>query len=103
MVLHAERLVCRRFEAFARAVVQVHVRRLRDAFERIEVDDETVILRGDLDATGGKILDRLIQTTVAELELVTAAAERARQQLMPEANSKNRLLAKQILDGLDGM
>ena len=70
VVLHAEGASVRRVEAFAGAVVQVHVGRARVTREGVDVHHEAVVLRGDLDAAGGQIFDRLVQPAVAELELV---------------------------------
>ena len=40
--------------------------RFRRALERVRVDGEAVILRGDLDFSRGQIHDRLIAAVVAE-------------------------------------
>src|SRR5579859_4302806 len=93
VVLHAERPQIRRREPLARAVVQVHVRRAHARGERREIDAKTVVLRGDLDAPGGEILHGLIAAAMAELQLVRPAAEREAQELVPEADPEDRLLA----------
>ncbi len=40
------------------------------AAERVDVDGEAVVLRGDLDLAGGEVHHRLVAAVVAELELV---------------------------------
>src|SRR5690606_41687561 len=96
MVLDAERSEARRFEPFARAVVQMQVRGVGDAAQRLDIDDEAVILRRDLDAPRLQILHRLIETPVAELQLVGVATEREREELVPEADAEKGACAEQL-------
>src|SRR6185295_10475391 len=70
VVLDAEGSQIFRREAFARAVVQVDVRRDDALREGIEIDAEAVVLRGDLDLAGREILHRLVRAAMAELQLV---------------------------------
>ena len=55
------------------------------------VDREAVVVGGDLDLSGGQILDRLVDATMAELQLVSAEAERTAQQLVTEADAEERV------------
>ncbi len=82
VVLDGEGLGVGGFEAFAGAVVEVDMGALCGGAEGVHVYDEAVILRGDLDAAGGEIFDRLVEAAVAEFELVGVGAERTGEQLM---------------------
>ena len=95
MVLHGEERQLLVREALDGPVVEVDVRELGAAAERVDVDGEAVVLRGDLDLAGGQIHDRLVAAVVAELELVGAAAEREPEDLVPEADAEDRHLAEQ--------
>src|SRR3954462_2026434 len=86
-----------------RAVVEVEVRQLRGAevglpaHGLIGVDRllaarpehrEAVVLRGDLDAPGLEVLDRMVAAAVAEGQLEGLQPDRAAQQLMAEADAE---------------
>ena len=60
-----------------------------------------MVLARDLDDPGGQVLDRMIGAVVAERELVRLEADRAAQQLMPEADAVDRSLSDQLSDGVD--
>ncbi len=51
-----------------------------------------VVLRSNVDLVGEHVLDRLIVPAVSELELVGLAPRRTREQLIAEADAKNRNL-----------
>ena len=55
-----------------------------------------MVLRGDGNSPAPKVLDRLIATAVAELELEGVSPEGMGQQLVSKANSKNRLFADEL-------
>ena len=77
VVLHGENRQLLVTQTFDRVVVEVYMRDLHlGGIERIKVDTETVILRGDLDLAGRKVLDRLVGSAMAELEFVRAASHR---------------------------
>ena len=96
MVLHGEDRQLTMGQSFDGIVVQVQMGYLSCAFERIRVHREPVILRGDLDFARGQIHHRLIAAVVAELELVSLAAEREPHDLMAEANPEDRFLADEL-------
>ena len=78
-------------------VVQIDMRKLDRALERVGVDGEAVVLRRDFDLAGGQIFHRLIAAVMTELELVRPAAESEAQNLMPETNAEDRSFADQLL------
>mmetsp|Transcript_31908 Transcript_31908/g.60035 ORF Transcript_31908/g.60035 Transcript_31908/m.60035 type:complete len:317 (-) Transcript_31908:58-1008(-) len=51
-----------------------------------------MVLGGDVAAAGAEIHTRLVHAAIAKLHLVGVATSRQRQELMPEANSKDRQL-----------
>src|ERR1043166_2428674 len=64
-------------ETFERLVVEIDVHVLDLVLrQRVGIDRKAVILRGDLDAAGAEVLDRMIAAAMAELQLVRPAAER---------------------------
>ena len=70
-------------ETFERVVVEVHVGELHVlARQRVEVYTEAVVLAGDLDLAGAKVLDRMVGAAMAELELVRRAAQGQAQNLV---------------------
>ena len=62
---------------------------------------EAVVLRGDGDAAGGEVLDRVVGAAVPERELEGLQAGRAREQLVAEADSEHRLADEQRADRVD--
>lgn len=67
MVLHAEQRQRVMPQAFERIVVQVDVRQVNFAlFQRVGVDGEVVIVRGDLDLAGCHLFDRVIAAVMSE-------------------------------------
>src|SRR3954462_13078531 len=90
-------------QALDGAVVEVQVRELRGAevglpahglvgVDRLLAsrpqDREAVVLRGDLDAAGLEVLDRMVAAAVAEGQLEGLQPDRAAQQLMAEADAE---------------
>src|SRR5947208_16438255 len=67
------------------------------ALERVGVDGEAVILRGDLHLSGGQIHHRLVSAVMAELELVGLPAQSEPHDLVAETNSEDRFLADEPL------
>src|SRR5271157_3728992 len=71
MVLHAEKPKIPVLQAFLRAVVQVHVGGSgASSRQRVHIDVESVILRGDGNFASVEILDRMVCAMVTELQLV---------------------------------
>src|SRR5207237_6301206 len=90
MVLHAEhrfRLVTQTLDG---AVVQIDVRDGDIRWQRLRVDREAVILRGDLDLARFQLLHRVVCAPMTELQLVGLAAQRQRKDLMPETDAECR-------------
>src|SRR5262245_60617561 len=90
MILDGKERLLRVGQALDRPVVEVQVREARLASERIDVNREAVVLRGDLDLARRRVHDRMVRAVVAELELVGRAAEREPEDLMAEANAEDR-------------
>ena len=103
MILDAEHRFAPVTHAFHGLVVQVDVGRLQFGRKIVQVDGKAVILRGDLDPVGQIIEDRLIRSTMAELELEGLAAQGNPQKLMAQADAENRGLADQAVDGVVGI
>jgi len=98
VILHGEGGDVEGVQALDHVVVQVDVahldpaearRRLHDALGR-GVDRETVVVRGDLDSSGGLVDHGLVDAAVAERQFVRAEAERAAEQLVAEADAEER-------------
>ena len=69
--------------------------------QRIGIDREAVIVRGDFDLAGELVQHRMIRAAMAELQLVGLAAEREAEDLMAEADAEDRRLADQLADVVD--
>src|SRR3954471_21316783 len=93
VVLHAAGGHVEQADALDRAVVEVHVGQLRLAEVALQplaglaLHGEAVVLRRDRDAAGADVLDRVVRPAVAERELERLQADRAREQLVPEADA----------------
>lgn len=81
-------------------IIQVDVRDLYIGRQAGRIDGKAVILTGDADAAIAQIFDRLIASTVTKLELEGFATIRVTQQLMPQADAKDRLLPIRVLSSL---
>ena len=103
MVLHAEGARIDVADPLARAVVEMHVRDFAFAGERIAIDTEAVVLGGHFDASRREILHGLIETSMAELQLVGASAQRQAKYLVPETDSEQRTFADQSAHRVDGV
>src|SRR3954451_19590069 len=95
-------------QALDRAVIEVQVGKLCGAEVRLPADRlvtldrrlaarslhrEAVVLRGDVDSSGGEILDRVVGAAVPEGQLEGLEAYRAAQQLVAEADPEDGRLA----------
>ena len=103
VVLHAERGERLMSQPFDSAIVQVDVSCLDIAWQALIIDREAVVLRGDLDLAVALIDDGLIDTTMAELELEGLRSECLAENLMPQADAKDRHLAQERMHGFDGV
>src|SRR5436305_3444260 len=61
--------------------------------DRVRIDGEVVIVRGDLDFAAIEAFHRMIAAMMSELELVSSAAEREADKLMSEADAEYGSLA----------
>ena len=59
-------------------------------------DGEPVVLRGDLDAAGREVLDRVVGAAVPERELEGLEADRPAQELVAEADAERRAPADEV-------
>src|SRR5208282_4536946 len=60
-----------------------------------------MVVRGDLDLAAGQLLYRMISAVVAEFQLEGLASERNSDQLMPQADSEDRLPSHQTPNVVD--
>src|SRR5262245_29631865 len=91
MVLHREDRPLAVPEALAGAIVEVEVRRLpAERGHRSRIDREAVVLGGDLDLPGRRVLDRMVGAVMTEGQLVRAPARRETENLMTEADAEDR-------------
>ena len=58
--------------------------------QRLRVDREAVVHRGDLDLAGGQVLDRVVGAVVALMHLHGLAAEGEAEHLVAEADAEGR-------------
>ena len=104
MVLDGEGWLVFAAESLVRVVVEVQVRQLDlFFFKRVGVHAEAVVLAGDFDLSRLEILDGVIGSTVAELELVCLGAERQGENLVAEADAEDGDFAEEFADGFDGV
>ena len=102
MILHAEKRQRAVAHALVGVVVQIHVRDFDVARrQRIGVDAETVILRGDFDLAGQQIFYRMIRTVMAEFQLEGLAAQRQAAELVAQADAEDRHAAQQLANVFD--
>ena len=101
VVLDAERLQLLVADAFNGLIVQVDVSDFGPFRQGVDVEREAVILRGNLDLSGLLVEDRLIRPPMTELQLERLAAQSESEQLLPQADAKNRLFAEQAAYRLD--
>ncbi len=86
-------------EAFERVIVQVHMRDLNlIQIERVGVHRESMVVGGDLHLARDFIDDRMIRTSMSELELVGFRVQRQTQHLVTKTDSENRCLPDQLSD-----
>src|SRR5262249_53375914 len=66
--------------------------------ERIGIDGESMVVRGDLDFAGDFVEHRMICAAMAELQFVRLATNRDAENLVAEANPENWLAGDQLAD-----
>src|SRR5208337_2448664 len=99
MVLHGKKRHPGSLQSFDGVVVQVQMRKFRASFQRLVIDREAMVLRGDLDAPRPQIHHGMISAMMPEIKLVGLAAQRQPQKLMPQTDAEHRLLAQNARDG----
>src|ERR1700756_719551 len=86
-------------QTFEGVVIQIDMGQVYLALlQRIRIDGEVMVVRGDLDLAVVRLLYRMIAAMVAELQLVTPAPKRETDQLVAETDTEDRLLAYQPPD-----
>ncbi len=104
VVLHAEEGSVFVAHAFVGVVVEIQVRDFDVAGgQRVGIDAEAVILRGDFDLVGQKIFYRMIRAVVAEFQFEGFAAQREAAELVAEADAENGDAARQLADIVVGI
>ncbi len=71
--------------------------------DRLWIDGEVVVMRGDFDLAGYVVPYRVIAAVMAELELVGFAAEREATELVAEADAEDRYAAYHLPNRLHGI
>ena len=82
-------------DAFYRVVVEVDVcnfHRFSVGGYRIGIDAEAVVLAGNFAATRAQVFHRVVDAAVAVVHFEGADADRQSQQLMAQANAKQRFV-----------
>src|SRR5437773_9902129 len=69
-------------------------------WQRVRIDSETVILRGDRHFAAAQVFHRLIRAAMSKFQLEGRSAEGEAKNLMAETNPENQNLAHQIADRL---
>src|ERR1700712_3632124 len=88
MILDAEDRLTHDLEPFVRVIEQVLVRDRDARRQRLDIDDEPVVLRRDLDLTRRLVEDGMVPAVMTERELLGPAAERQAEDLMAEADAE---------------
>src|ERR1700719_5216094 len=97
MILNTENRLAAVTEAFQRLVVKVEMCEFDFiSVERIRVHREAVVVRSDLYFLRDLIQHRVIGAAMTELQFVGLAAQCDTEDLMAQANAKDRFLADQI-------
>src|SRR5437763_17020456 len=90
MVLHRKYRLARMAEPLDGSVVEIQVRHLDVGRQRVRIDGEPMILRGDFDLARVELLHRMIRATMAELQLERLAADGEAKNLVSEADAERR-------------
>src|SRR6516165_5112374 len=90
VVLHGKHRLADHPQALVAVVEEREMRRLDILGQAFRVNDKPMVLAGDLDLAGLKILDRVIRSAVTASHLVGSAAERQCQHLVTKADAEHR-------------
>ena len=78
---------------FKTAIVQIDMRQFNILLvQTVNIQGETMVLRGDLYMAGGQLFHRLIAAAMAEFQLVGGTAIGKPQDLMAQTYAKDRRL-----------
>ena len=88
--LHGEDRPILHAQTFERPVEQRGMRLLQARGQGFPRHDETVVMRGDLNAAGCEVLNRMVAAAVAQMHLDGASAEGESEQLVPKADAEDR-------------
>src|SRR5258708_5179056 len=90
MVLDAEDGFAAMAEAFERVVIEIDVGEVDVVcVERLGVDREAVVVRGDFDASGGLVEDGMVAAAMSEFQFEGLAAEGEAEDLLAQADAEN--------------
>ena len=90
VILHREDRLAFELDAGIGAVEQRDMRLLGLGRERVAVDREAVVHRGDLDLAGGLVLHRMVGAVMALMHLQRLGADREAEHLVAEADPEGR-------------
>ena len=96
MVLDAEDWQFAVAHALDSAIVKIDVGDFDFRWQRVRIDGKAVVLGSDGDFAAAQILDRLVAASVAELEFESRTAKCVGEDLIAQANAKNRHFAEQL-------
>ena len=74
---------------FDRLIEKRYMRNLNVIGQAVGIYNKAMILAGDFDLAGCKILDRMVGTTMAAIHFIGRCAKRTRHKLMPDTNAKD--------------
>jgi hypothetical protein len=100
VVLDRETTLLGAADALNDAVIEIHVAH-HAALQRIGYDRVVVVLGGDFNASGREILDGMVAAVVTEGQLERSSSESVGQELVAEADAKDRRGAKKICEYRD--
>ena len=80
-------------KSLQRLIVQVHMSELDLAIvQRLRIHGKTVVMRGDLDLSRNQVLDRLVPSSMPELELIGLPPQGQPQELVAQTDPEQRSL-----------
>src|SRR5271163_326534 len=91
MILHAEQRQVPVSQPFQSRVIQIDVSQLNFALrQRIRIHREVMVVSRDLNLAGLQLLHRVVPTMMSKLQLESFPAQRDADELMSQANAKDR-------------
>lgn len=89
MVLNAKAPFFSALEALDGPVIEIDVRDSNSSWKSLFVDRIAMVLRSHVDLAEQFVFDRMVTSSVSELQLVSAGAQSSRQNLVTHADSEN--------------